>query len=1186
MKWKLNLPRYLLYVYQAVLIIAAGLIVALAIQPWKELLVSEDLSILGILLLSAVIVEARPVRWTAIQHITLSPIVLLLAFVLTRDPFLVIAVSGAGTFVGYGLLRELPACVRQMPGRMVQRILFYTAQSIVATAIVGRVYSLWPDSILVALIPNALVSFASVTVHILLSRIFVSSYNRLMSFYWPSDRSLPTPGFLLFFLTAIAPFITMWFYQAGSQTSYVLVGVLGREVVESLAVLVVWPLLLLFVYVLSPYLTLGVESEETKADYARFSRYSEKMLNMADITELVTRDMVEEFRCDDCVVYSWNDKRRAHELEGGWIEGEMHLRRSAEAVPEIGWPKEVDLDEGELGREVECGELRFFQGGGARDFLASVGVPDSQRISSVLLIPLHYGREGSSEPVRVGVIILLRRKGTFAHSDRVRAAGHVNRRTTVHIGLRQARLYRDAQQFFAQINECVSKSGQVLAATQALFRRGIDPAKFMTDIGRGVQDHTLVRIAESVAQGYLPDMTNQVLDEEGIRRLYTQIRQDNPSVPELTSEIQADIRTVVSSLFLPFMIPYRWPRLERGEITPEMQDLYKFLEGALKANTIDGVIGFGAKLDDQDTLERLAADFPEVVEQLRGLRQVIAAVELSRNPELENESRVNRLSEAVQMLGRADDRTSKSAEHLILAQVRSSWATVLRNRIDELLGWSDLAMQLETQTAILADEAIVVDLRVSNQGRSPATDVVVQITASDEYDILDPADGRFLVKRLEPGQSHRLSFKVHPKREDFLRIAFGAVWSDRVGTDRRTSDAGRVLLQPQVQVFVPIENPYTPGPPLRPGNRLFVDRKDVSNFVRSSIGTRGQHNALILTGQRRTGKTSLALHMSQMLDQNHYVVVHVDGQALGIEPGTDLFLRTVGDMIRDGLEDYDVECEPLSLDGTGRGVTERFEREFLPGVFNAIGERSLVLVFDEFEELGERVRDGKLDATIFKFLRHLMQHIPDLAFVFVGSHRVRELTSDYGSILFDQALHRQIGFLDEQEAWRLITEPPGQDIFDPYAVNEIIRLTAGHPYFVQLVCHYLVDLRNRSRLSIITVQHVRDAIPDILVEAEGHLTYLWRSASPLDQMVMASAARVLIGQDLVYTSDVMRQLTAYGADQDHQDILLAEEALVRQEILERLDGDPPGYRFKVELVRRWVERNQPLSLVVGSLTRG
>jgi hypothetical protein len=363
-----------------------------------------------------------------------------------------------------------------------------------------------------------------------------------------------------------------------------------------------------------------------------------------------------------------------------------------------------------------------------------------------------------------------------------------------------------------------------------------------------------------------------------------------------------------------------------------------------------------------------------------------------------------------------------------------------------------------------------------------------------------------------------------------------------------------------------------------------MGREDVFDFVRSNIGAGEQHNVLILTGQRRTGKTSLALHMSKMLGRDRYVVAYIDGQALGIEPGADLFLRDLGVMICDGLEDYDIKCEPFSLDGAGRTVTEKFEREFLPAVFDAIHGRSLVLVFDEFEELEDRVREKKLDATIFKFLRHLMQHTPNLAVIFIGSHRLQELTRDYWSIFFDLALHKQVGFLDEKAARQLITEPTEQGIFDPYAVDEIIRLTAGHPYFVQLVCHYLVDFRNRSRSPLITVQHVHDAIPDILVQAEGHLTHVWQSASPMDQVVMASAARALAGQDSVQASDLVEQLAAYRVDQDPQEILLAEEALAGQEIFERLDGDPPRYRFKVELIRRWIERNQPLSVVVGSLT--
>ena len=76
MKRKLNLALYLVYVYQAVLIVAAGLIVILARTVWGDLSLSENLVVLGVLLLSAIVVEARPVRWTAVQYTTLEVVAL------------------------------------------------------------------------------------------------------------------------------------------------------------------------------------------------------------------------------------------------------------------------------------------------------------------------------------------------------------------------------------------------------------------------------------------------------------------------------------------------------------------------------------------------------------------------------------------------------------------------------------------------------------------------------------------------------------------------------------------------------------------------------------------------------------------------------------------------------------------------------------------------------------------------------------------------------------------------------------------------------------------------------------------------------------------------------------------------------------------------------------------------------
>lgn len=388
-EWKL---RSIVYsVYQALLIVIALLVVTLNTRAWGEIVVSENLAVLVVLILSAVAVEARPVRWSAVQHTTLAPIVFLLTLMLSGNPVLVVAISGVGALVGHGLFREFPAGFHQMPGRAIQRTLFYTAQSIVAVTIMISLDSLLPRLMRTAFIVDAVVNFVLIFVYILLSKGFVFAYNRLMSFQWPTDTPLPTPVFEVFFIAVSAPYITMWFYRIVPEGSYLLVELLGQEEVRSLVVLFVWPLALLVFYVGFPYAALSLATQEKSKDSARFSRYSERMLDLAGVSELVARDMQAEFGCDDCVVYCWNGRESVYALAGGLLEGNRIVQASAGAMPDIGWPKVV-AEESILGRDAKRDKLAFFQGKRAQHFLESVGFPCPQ-CTSVLVMPLSMQTE-------------------------------------------------------------------------------------------------------------------------------------------------------------------------------------------------------------------------------------------------------------------------------------------------------------------------------------------------------------------------------------------------------------------------------------------------------------------------------------------------------------------------------------------------------------------------------------------------------------------------------------------------------------------------------------------------------------------------------------------------------------------------------------------------------------------------
>jgi hypothetical protein len=205
------------------------------------------------------------------------------------------------------------------------------------------------------------------------------------------------------------------------------------------------------------------------------------------------------------------------------------------------------------------------------------------------------------------------------------------------------------------------------------------------------------------------------------------------------------------------------------------------------------------------------------------------------------------------------------------------------------------------------------------------------------------------------------------------------------------------------------------------------------------------------------------------------------------------------------------------------------------------------------------VLDRKLDRTIFSFMRHLMQHSEKLAFIFVGTHRLEELSKEYWSIFFNIALHRDIRFLDDEAARRLITGPvAGAITYDDLAVHRILDITAGHPYYLQLMCHALINFHNASQRNYIIAQDVRDAVDEIIGLGQAHFAFIWRNASPQERLVLATLTRLLAEEPMVTSSDVANELAEYGQHMDPN--------------------------FKLDLVRRWIERSRPLSAVVEEVT--
>jgi hypothetical protein len=563
---------------------------------------------------------------------------------------------------------------------------------------------------------------------------------------------------------------------------------------------------------------------------------------------------------------------------------------------------------------------------------------------------------------------------------------------------------------------------------------------------------------------------------------------------------------------------------------------------------------------------------------LETLVRVLASLRDSERVEL-TEDRLVYLHEATILLQQIAERENErplTVENHLVDTIVERCLGLVRAEMEVLRGQAQLLITLKTKRVVADDGQALIALQIENQGRAEAENVVVTL---DE----DPAYGVASVPQtlpvLSPGRSHQVDFRLAPAVEDRFRVAFSIRYDDRIRQGRRLAFADMVHLLPPVRAFQPIPNPYTPGTPLRGNSRLFYGREGLFEFIAENVDRLAGRNVLILVGQRRTGKTSALLRLDQQLPE-HIVPVYIDCQSLGVLPGMAALLHDIAWLIADTLQarGYAIDVPPPEAWREDPGG--QFQRQFVPAVRALLpAGATLLLVFDEFEVFESLVADEILPPTFFTFMRHLMQHTDGLGFVFVGSGRLEEMGSDYWSVLFNIALYQQIGFLSYEAAMRLICEPVAPHIvYDDLALEKIWRVTAGQPYFLQLVCYTLVKRANQEGTGYVTISDVNAALDEMLRLGEVHFAYLWQRSSRIERALLAAVAHLMDREIPFHPSDLTHYLEQYGFRFEPGEVTAGLTRLVEREIMREIPAEGTAlYELRIGLVGLWAAQNKSLT---------
>ena len=96
--------------------------------------------------------------------------------------------------------------------------------------------------------------------------------------------------------------------------------------------------------------------------------------------------------------------------------------------------------------------------------------------------------------------------------------------------------------------------------------------------------------------------------------------------------------------------------------------------------------------------------------------------------------------------------------------------------------------------------------------------------------------------------------------------------------------------------------------------------------------------------------------------------------------------------------------------------------EWLDEAILQLEDKCILLNIDEFEKLGEAIKQGQIPLNILDEIRHLIQHYQKLIFLFSGVKNLEELGPNWSSY-FINVIPIQILYLEPEEAQELLVNP-------------------------------------------------------------------------------------------------------------------------------------------------------------------
>ena len=506
------------------------------------------------------------------------------------------------------------------------------------------------------------------------------------------------------------------------------------------------------------------------------------------------------------------------------------------------------------------------------------------------------------------------------------------------------------------------------------------------------------------------------------------------------------------------------------------------------------------------------------------------------------------------------------------------------------------------------DGELKVQIEVSNEaGCSPADALELVVIVEEDSDFTLIAPEIKLSRSLRGDDQHIFLVPLRVGKEaltsQVFSLPFYAQFRSRSDETHQTQVSSFPIRLYSEADFEVIGNPYAEhaagGPVLDPS--MFFGRDDlITNVANSILSSRSQSKCVVIYGQYRTGKSSILHHLKTRLqEKGNLLILDIGNIGAMLDPHSNhpllyQILWTILQELQDTIEDQ-VNAGMPPLDLTFPGDLEYYQHPTPLGMFSQIFQKfqrtssritewkkiSVVLLVDEFSYLHELIEEGSLSDSFMKNWKALLQNNFFNA-VLVGQDVMPRFKQRFPNE-FGTTQDERVTYLRQSDAKRLIDEPVRLD--DPHgdsdstsryrgkAIDRILELTAGSPFYIQILCNRLMDYLNRERSILVTEADV-EQVKNEMIQGVNAL-----GLDKFDNLTNSGDTSA----DAITKDDALAVLRAIARNSNNQSRSCSQhriscettssvrqvlDDLVRREVINRQESN--YYSIQVGLFQEWL----------------